>query len=73
MLSIFWLYYITLYSRALYDKRVSNEVEGELLGDEFKGYIFKISGGNDKQGFALKQGVLTASRVRLLFAAGIIT
>ena len=52
--------------RALYDKRMSQEVEGEALGDQFKGYIFKITGGNDKQGFPMKQGVLTNTRVRLL-------
>jgi small subunit ribosomal protein S6e len=56
--------------RALYDKRMSHEVEGEILGDEFKGYIFKISGGNDKQGFPMKQGVLTNQRVRLLLSDG---
>jgi len=56
--------------RALYDKRMSHEVEGELLGDEFKGYIFKITGGNDKQGFPMKQGIITASRVRMLFSKG---
>lgn len=26
-------------SRALYDKRISQEVEGEALGDEFAGYV----------------------------------
>jgi ribosomal protein S6E (S10) len=26
------------------------QVAGDALGDEFKGYIFKITGGNDKQG-----------------------
>jgi len=56
--------------RALYDKRISHEVEGEHLGDDFKGYVFKISGGNDKQGFAMKQGVLTSQRVRVLFRPG---
>jgi len=56
--------------RALYDKRMSHELEGEVLGDEFKGYVFKISGGNDKQGFPMKQGILTASRVRMLFSKG---
>ncbi len=25
----------------LYDKRVSQEVEGDVLGDEFKGYVFR--------------------------------
>lgn len=54
----------------LYEKRVAQEFEGEILGDQFKGYTFKITGGQDKEGFALKQGVLTASRVRLLLSPG---
>ena len=32
--------------------------------------VFRISGGNDKQGFAMKQGVLTNTRVRLLLSEG---
>jgi small subunit ribosomal protein S6e len=56
--------------RAFYDKRISHEVEGDSLGDEFKGYVFKITGGNDKQGFCMRQGVLTAARVRLLMSDG---
>jgi len=56
--------------RLFYDKRISAEVEGDSLGDEFKGYIFKIMGGNDKQGFGMKQGVLTNCRVFLLMARG---
>ena len=35
-----------------------------------QGYVFRISGGNDKQGFPMKQGVLTNQRVRLLLRAG---
>uniref|UniRef100_A0A8D2F2W2 Small ribosomal subunit protein eS6 n=1 Tax=Theropithecus gelada TaxID=9565 RepID=A0A8D2F2W2_THEGE len=31
------------------------------LGDEWKGYVVRISGGNDKQGFPMKQGILTQS------------
>merc|ERR1712151_711886 len=53
-----------------FDKRMSVEVSGDSLGDEFKGYVFKISGGNDKQGFPMKQGVLCNHRVRLLFKKG---
>lgn len=52
--------------RAFMDKRISNEVEGDVLGDEWKGYMFKIMGGNDKEGFPMMQGVMLASRVRLL-------
>ena len=56
--------------RALYDKRISQEVMGEDLGEEYAGYIFRISGGNDKQGFPMKQGVLANTRVRLLLSEG---
>ena len=35
------------------------EVEADGLGDEWKGYVFRIAGGNDKQGFPMKQGILT--------------
>merc|ERR1719443_2157331 len=53
-----------------FDKRMSAEVPGDSLGDEFKGYVFRISGGNDKQGFPMKQGILSNQRVRLLFKKG---
>jgi len=56
--------------RTLYDRRLAAEVDGENLGDEFKGYIFKIMGGQDKQGFPMKQGVLTADRVKLMMSKG---
>lgn len=42
----------------------------DALGDEFKGYILRITGGNDKQGFPMKQGVLLNNRTRLLLAKG---
>jgi small subunit ribosomal protein S6e len=53
-----------------YGRRMGQEVEGDILGDEFKGYVFKITGGNDKDGFSMKQGVLVQGRVRLLMKAG---
>jgi len=53
-----------------YGRRMGQEVDGDILGDEFKGYIFKITGGNDKDGFSMKQGVLVQGRVRLLMKAG---
>lgn len=93
------LYFI--FRRAFWDKRISQEVNGDALGDvcmltqpkpnvccrisriydwysqfycwclqEFKGYVFKITGGCDKQGFPMKQGVLTPGRVRLLLHRG---
>ncbi|KAG0273419.1 40S ribosomal protein S6, partial [Linnemannia exigua] len=57
-------------TRIFYDKRISAEVAVDSLGDEFKGYVFRITGGNDKQGFPMKQGVLLPSRVRLLLSKG---
>merc|ERR1719454_153812 len=56
--------------RTLYDKRMGTEIDGATLGEEFDGYIFRISGGNDKQGFPMRQGVLTNTRVRLLCKKG---
>merc|ERR1719359_383657 len=49
---------------------MASEGEGDCLGDEIKGYIFRITGGNDKQGFPMKQGVLCNNRVKLLFKKG---
>eukprot|EP00358_Blepharisma_japonicum_P007051 CAMPEP_0202940624 /NCGR_PEP_ID=MMETSP1395-20130829/753_1 /ASSEMBLY_ACC=CAM_ASM_000871 /TAXON_ID=5961 /ORGANISM="Blepharisma japonicum, Strain Stock R1072" /LENGTH=248 /DNA_ID=CAMNT_0049635205 /DNA_START=18 /DNA_END=764 /DNA_ORIENTATION=- len=56
--------------RLFFDRRMGQEIDGEALGEEFKGYIFRIAGGNDKQGFSMKQGVLENKRVRLLLSAG---
>lgn len=41
---------------------MGTEVEADHLGDEWKGYVLRIAGGNDKQGFPMKQGVLTHSK-----------
>ena len=56
--------------RVFYEKRMGQEVEGDSVGDEFKGYVFKITGGNDKQGFPMKQGVMIPNRVKLLLSKG---
>lgn len=45
--------------RIFYDKRMGTQVDADVLGDEWKGYVLRIAGGNDKQGFPMKQGVLT--------------
>jgi small subunit ribosomal protein S6e len=54
--------------RPFMDKRISQEVDAGTLGNEWKGYVVRISGGNDKQGFPMKQGILTNNRIRLLMA-----
>merc|ERR1712227_655609 len=56
--------------RNFYDKRIAQELAGDILGPEFQGYRFRISGGNDKQGFPMLQGVLSDERVRLLLTKG---
>ncbi|MCJ1297448.1 40S ribosomal protein S6 [Hypocenomyce scalaris] len=56
--------------RVFMDRRMGAEVPGDSVGDEFKGYIFRITGGNDKQGFPMKQGVMHPTRVRLLLSDG---
>lgn len=53
-----------------FDRKMGNEIEGDFLGDAFKGYIFKITGGNDKAGFPMRQGVMVKGRVRLLLDKG---
>jgi ribosomal protein S6E (S10) len=45
-------------------------VDGAALGDEYRGYIFKISGGNDKQGFPMKHGIMCDHRIKLLLVKG---
>ena len=56
--------------RTFYEKRMATEVAADALGEEWKGYVVRISSGNDKQGFPMKQGVLTHGRVRLLLNRG---
>eukprot|EP00918_Siedleckia_nematoides_P029382 GHVU01063348.1.p1 GENE.GHVU01063348.1~~GHVU01063348.1.p1 ORF type:complete len:248 (-),score=42.92 GHVU01063348.1:100-843(-) len=56
-----------------FEKRMGTEVNGDTLGAEFKGYVFRISGGNDKQGFPMMQGVLLQRRARILFRKGMKT
>ncbi|KAG8531182.1 uncharacterized protein KY384_004540 [Bacidia gigantensis] len=56
--------------RVFMDRRMGHEVAGDSVGDEYKGYVFKITGGNDKQGFPMKQGIMHPTRVRLLLSTG---
>uniref|UniRef100_A0A8C9BTV8 40S ribosomal protein S6 n=1 Tax=Phocoena sinus TaxID=42100 RepID=A0A8C9BTV8_PHOSS len=56
--------------RTFYEKHMATEVAADTLGEEWKGYVVQISGGNDKQGFPMKQRVLTHGQVRLLLSKG---
>lgn len=53
------------------DLKVGSEFNAEkVLGEAFKGYVLRISGGSDENGFAMKNGVLRKTRARLLIAPG---
>lgn len=53
--------------RVFYEKRMGQVVEADILGDEWKGYMLRIAGGNDKQGFPMKQGVLTHGKLKYYY------
>lgn len=52
------------------EKRMGAEVAADTLGSEWKGYILRITGGHDKEGVPMMQGILKNGRVRLLFKDG---
>lgn len=56
--------------RVFYDRKMGEEIEGHHLGEDYTGYVFKIKGGNDKQGFPMKNGVFANHRVRVLLKPG---
>lgn len=49
-----------------YEKRMDTET----LGEKWKGYVVRISGGNNRLGFPKKQDVLTPGHVHLLLSKG---
>ena len=54
----------------LIDKKIGNEVEGSIISELFNGYVFKITGGFDEDGFAMKNGILTQGRKKILLQKG---
>jgi small subunit ribosomal protein S6e len=56
--------------RLFYERKIGHEIPVDALGTQWKGYILKITGGCDTSGFAMRQGVLTNSRVQLLVKRG---
>lgn len=52
--------------RIFYDKRMGAELDADSLGNEWAGYRVRITGGNDKQGFPMKQGVLVNSKFKTI-------
>ncbi|KCZ81260.1 hypothetical protein H312_01338 [Anncaliia algerae PRA339] len=50
----------------LYGMRLRQQFNGDLIGNGFEGYIFKITGGDDESGRPMKTGILSDKKVRLL-------
>lgn len=59
--------FLFYFSRPFFDKRMGQEIDGAVLGEDYKGYVFRIAGGNDAQGFPMKQGIMKNGRARILF------
>jgi len=57
---------------SVYDQKLGNDVDGTVFGEQFKGYIFRMKGGSDKEGFPMVTGVLASSRVSLMIKRGAI-
>jgi small subunit ribosomal protein S6e len=52
------------------DKKIGDEIDGSLISDVFEGYKFKITGGFDKDGFAMKNGILAQGKKKVLLTKG---
>ena len=52
------------------DKKIGDEIDGSVIADVFDGYKFKITGGFDKDGFAMKNGILSQGKKRVLLTKG---
>ncbi len=49
------------------DLKIGSEFDGEkVLGEAYKGYVLRVTGGTDENGFPMKNGVLRKTRARLL-------
>ena len=52
------------------DKKIGDEIDGSVISDVFDGYKFKITGGFDKDGFAMKNGILAQGKKKVLLTKG---
>ncbi len=50
------------------NNRIGDEVDGGFIG--LPGYVLKLTGGTDKQGFPMRRGVHRTGRVSLLLRGG---
>ena len=52
------------------DKKIGDEIDGSIISEIFEGYKFNITGGFDKDGFAMKNGILTQGKKKVLLTKG---
>ncbi|KAM0675286.1 40S ribosomal protein S6 [Gurleya vavrai] len=52
------------------DKKIGDVFAGSIISPQFDGFTFRITGGDDQQGFPMKERVNTTKRVRLLLKKG---
>ena len=52
------------------DKKIGDEIDGSIISEVFEGYKFKITGGFDKDGFAMKNGILSQAKKKVLLTKG---
>ena len=52
------------------DKKIGDEIDGSVISDVFDGYKFKITGGFDKDGFAMKNGILAQGKKKVMLTKG---
>ena len=52
------------------DKKIGDEIDGSIISEVFDGYKFKITGGFDKDGFAMKNGILSQAKKKVLLTKG---
>jgi small subunit ribosomal protein S6e len=60
----------TVTEARLYDKEVGSQFSGDILGEEFEGCVFEITGGDDVLGLPMVRGRKTKSLIRPLLSAG---
>ncbi|WUR03510.1 ribosomal protein eS6 [Vairimorpha necatrix] len=54
----------------LYNKKIGDQFNGDILDEKFNGYVFEITGGDDAQGFPMSKKYLTPNRIRPLLSKG---
>jgi len=49
----------------LFDKKIGDIIQGDCIDNDYKGRFLLISGGQDKQGFFMRRGIMDTERIKL--------